>query len=236
MLSVELLVQEFRLLLENVARDHEENRGMAGGHHDMHHALSVAQTTLIIAPDVDTARLAWVAGILHNTDRLFCDRSKMLPEEQKLRVIFLIEERLSLTNLDRQEKEPVVEAVVNHAGLNGPKDSTVKITLMDADRIANLGAIHGIRMAQHFPNQPIFNPKDPLKSSGAKYENPNFWVDNCLTTLEWKDDPRVMLRLPKAKELAEPGFKFLEAMLVDILRQQKAIGMHPFPEALLEFL
>ncbi|MEK7479510.1 MAG: HD domain-containing protein [Patescibacteria group bacterium] len=215
------LVRKHAKLVAGIRQDHREKRKEGGGHHDLFHAIRVARTALCIAPDEETARLAWLAGILHNTDRLFGKKQT----EKKLRA------HLKDVRLDEAEKEKIINAVLEHDTPNNSKDGLVTIILKDADRIADAGAMQLMRGTQWFSGLPICLLGEPGKYSGAKFPNAKVVTDVIYWFLEWESHPKFRLRLPKAKKLAKPGFDFLRSALKDIRRQQEAIGMYPVPRA-----
>ncbi|MBI4085868.1 MAG: HD domain-containing protein [Candidatus Liptonbacteria bacterium] len=212
------LGKEFHLLLARVSRDHKTRVKKVGHHHDIGHTFRVANTALKIAPDKKTARLAWLAAILHNTDRLFGNRNT--PR--------ILKAHLQKTPLTASEKEIVFRAVMNHTKKNDPNDDRVTVTLKDADRIADFGAIVLLRIGQYYHNRSLFDFVSPmrLKNSFGKEKTA---VEDLTYVLEWTEKPSVKIRLLKAKHISKPGAEFMRQALNDIMRQLKSIGMYPLP-------
>lgn len=216
------LEREFRPMLERVAEDHHRRAEIGGRHHDLGHTFRVATTVLVVAPDAVTARLSWTAGALHTTDRLFPDEDI----SEKLAGY------LAFSPLADGEKQIVTRAVAAHARPNGADDDLVSITLKDADRIADFGAIVLFRAAQMFHDKLVYQPLTPTTlSPGSGYQNSKSVVEDIIYVMEWLEKEFVKVRLPKSFELARDGHNFMKSALLDITRQLSAIGMYPLPEA-----
>lgn len=214
------LGKEFNTLLSRVSRDHKTRLKKVGSHHDIGHTFRVANAALKIAPDKKTARLAWLAGILHNTDRLF--RNKNTPR--------ILKAHLQKTPLTSHEKEIVFRAVMNHSKKNDPRDDNVIKTLKDADRIADFGAIVLLRIGQYYHNKPLFDFVSPLtRDPNSSFGKEKTAVEDLTYVLEWTEKSSVRIRLPKSKHISKPGAAFLRQALEDIMRQLKSIDMHPLP-------
>lgn len=208
----------FPKFTDMVRKDHQERR-IIGVSHDFVHSIMVAQYGEIIADNEHLGLLAWVAGMCHSTDRLFPDD----PDEK-------IEQRvyhyLESTNLSKQEKNLIIEAVMAHSKPNDPNDNPVTIVLKDADRLACIGPGTAFRSAQRFPHVPAFDPRylekpDPL-ATYLKARNP---FNNIRHTLEWEP----WLRSDKAKELAKPWFKQLRTFLKGFSTQLQEVDLLPYP-------
>ncbi|MDP3724889.1 MAG: HD domain-containing protein [Nanoarchaeota archaeon] len=215
------LLRTYGGLIDEVRRDHVIKRKDGGGHHDLFHTVRVARTALCIALNEDVARLAWIAGMLHNTDRLF--GKKETPK--KLRA------RLKRVRLNNKEKTAIIKAVLTHDQPNDPKDDEVATTLKDADRIADAGAMHLIRGSQWFSGLQVCLLEGPGRYSGATFPKARAVTDIIHWFFEWESDPRFCLRLPKARQIGKRGFDFLRSALKNIEEQQRAIGMYPLPKA-----
>src|SRR3990167_394390 len=115
------LLEKFFELVNVVRQDHKEQNASIGGGHDFAHALMVAQYCLQISED-PIATMAWVAGICHNTDRLF-------PELNDNELESKIYSYLSCINLNNQ---PICEAVMEHSKKPSLEDNPVTVVLKDS--------------------------------------------------------------------------------------------------------
>lgn len=217
------LWEVFSKLLKMVRQDHIE-KGAIGGSHDIVHALFVAQYAGIIAESKKVGILAWVAGIIHNTDRLFSE------EKVKEQLHYYL---IHGTNFSKKEKKLIFEAVINHSKLNNPKDNSVTVTLKDADKLANIGPNIFIRSAQFYHNLLAFDPRyleqvDPT----SNIKNPKTVLRDIMFSLEWGGkDPnnKDWIRLPKAKKLSNPWFKQLRAFVEGFAKQLEEVNLLPYP-------
>ena len=187
------------------------------GHHPFEHAVMVAQYALIIAPNAGTGKLAAVAGLIHNTDRLYPSLSPMEIEGK-------LDEYLDHADFNREECLKITTAVLEHARQNVDDDEIVTICLKDADRLANISPFDVIaRAARAYPNLPLVNPEfvktmDPQST----YRNPKtVFRDGIQSSLEWE----FWLRLPKAIDLAEPYFNGLRMVQNLTMRQIGETGL-----------
>lgn len=219
---MEKLWEKFPILCEMVRRDHRQKGVAVGGPHDFTHALMVAQYAFIIAKDTAVKRigeLAWIAGICHNTDRLFPVSDDQIAEK--------VREYLTGTDLDDFiDQEQVVEAVLKHSRPNETNDNTITIALKDADRLANIGPNWYLRMAQYAPRLPVCDPRyfdtaDPE----ATYRNCRTLFHQFRCVLEWEG----WLRMPKAKEMAKPWFDAMRQFMAGLEDQLKEVRLVPYP-------
>jgi hypothetical protein len=213
------LWEKYPVITKTVRKDHAGN-GAIGGGHDFLHALMVAQYGELIADESRIGELAWLAGICHNTDRIFRRFVEYEIRQQ-------IRSYLDLTTIPTlAEKDDIIEAVMNHSKFNDPADNPITVTLKDADRLANIGPLLCVRSGQHFHLLPAFDPRyldtpDPTST----YKNPKtVWRDIMLSS-EWEP----WLRLPKAKKLAEPWFNRLRIFVAGFPEQVREVGLDPYP-------
>ncbi len=211
------IYKRFSGLLKVVEADHNR-MGAVGNGHDFLHAVVVAQYAAVIAPDDKTAVLAFLAGILHNTDYLFGEAE--VPEK----VTGYLRDH---TDLKDEEKKLVAEAVVNHSKLNDPEDNPVTVALKDADRLGNTGPQFFIRVGQYHRGIPTVDPVYTLSNPNllGAYRDPKSLTSHIRFTLEWEK----MLRLPKAKEMGKKRFEITRTLLGDIEDQLNEIGLFPYP-------
>ena len=212
-------------IVKKVRQDHIDKNALIESSHNFLHALMVAQYAKIIANDENTGIAAWVAGIIHNTDRLFSEQKVL----ERLKYYLETPDSSCLYfRLHDSDQEDIIEAVLNHSNLNDPNDSPVTITLKDADRLANIGANMPVRSGQHYHNLPDYDPRYVKNSDPeATYRNPKTCLHDIKCALEWKS----MLRLPKAKKLAKPWFKQLQIFIKGFAKQLKDVDLYPYPFA-----
>ena len=118
------------------------------------------------------------------------------------------------------------DAVLNHMKFNDPQDNEVTVILKDADRLANLGPANLFRAGQHMPDIPAFiigyidgpHPKQSFKIRVS-------CRDTLFSNMEWENDPRVMLRTPKAKEIGKKYFDFYRQFLALHREQCIEVGL-----------
>ncbi len=218
MVTHEELAKKYHSLLVRVNADHELTvlHGNFGQGHDMIHAWTIAALIVIIGNKeaangnqlvTDQAiEYAWVAAIMHNSDRLF--GKKRVPE--------ILESYFSIsTHFDVPSEELIAEAVINHSGPNDPEGSIVKTLVQEADRVGNLGIVHTIRCGQAGSEILACDPRFILKPDPrAEYTWPLTVMHDISCALEWDPegpecDERFCLRLPSAIELARPDFAFI---------------------------
>ncbi len=213
-------------LFNLVKGDHKKQSrlGYSGLGHDFIHALTVANYALLIAPDFAVGEKAWVAGLCHNTDRIF---PKYLKEELEEHIL----KYLNVTNFSKEDKEEILEAILNHDQENDEKGSIVKTTLQDSDRLANLGLAFFIRAGQHRFDKLVFDPKFVQKiDKSNSYKDPKTVLHDIQSALEWdpedkEKDPRFCLRLSKAIELGRPLFKYTREGLNLLYKQVKDLNL-----------
>lgn len=218
------LWERFPSLTQIIHQDHLRQGVAVGGAHDFMHALMVAQYAYVIGKDAAGERigeLAWIAGLCHNTDRLFPNLSE---SEIAVKVKNYLANDVPL--IDEAEQSMVAQAVLKHSRPNEPTDGTLTAVLKDADRLANIGPHWILRMAQDAPRLPVCDPRylDTADPS-ATYRNPKTLFYECRCALEWED----WLRLPKARELAKPWFDGIRQFMVGLAKQLKEAGLVPYP-------
>lgn len=201
------MVEKYPEFWNHIMADHIEYRMFDRGH-DFLHAVIVAQYAILIAPDENTGRLAWFAGMLHNTDHIM-GRSHIDT------ICLKVSAYLRHIGLTEKEEAIILNAVLNHWHLNDDSDTPVLITLKDADRLGNIGPLFPSRSQQHMrevhgvgipPIDPRFiTRKDDLSSYGRNKTD----VDNIQSCLEWEP----MIRLEEAKKISKPMFYLLRKML-----------------------
>lgn len=205
------LWKKFSKLTDKILADHVA-KGAIGGGHDFLHALMVAQYAKIIAENEQTGTIAWVAGLCHNTDRLF-------PGEVEVRLDSYLKNG---TNFSSGVRKSIIEAILGHSKRNSPNDSELTIILMDADRLANIGPNILIRSGQFYHQLPAYDPRYIVKPNPkATYKKPLTSLDDIKFCLEWEE----WLRMPKAKKLAKPYFKLLRTVIKTFEYQLEEVNL-----------
>ncbi len=205
--------------------------------HDFDHVLRVADRAMIIAPDPYTGHMAGVAALCHNADRLL-QREMNLGAFRKVddaRVRQLVEFWLSMEPLSTFSVADIcviVDAVLHHPERNSPTDSSVLMTLKDADRTVNIEADVIFRKGQYFGDAlPTVDPTHLLNDPDATFTKPG----SLLKSLEYDlvdfatEGGVASLRLPKAREIAERRFKFLKLFIDEVIEQRRDSGLIPYP-------
>jgi hypothetical protein len=212
--EVKRLWEEFPELVKEVWNDHYHR---ILGIHDFYHPLLTAYLAGEIAEPVRFRELAQVAGLCHNTDRIF---------EYKINVEKRIREYLDLTWFSAGDRNLILEAVFNHGKLNNPTDNPITVILKDADRLASAhGALCLVRTGQANPNIPTFDPAHiRTRSPGATYFDCKTALDGLEFVFEWQG----MLRCPKAVDLGKLYFGQLRQLLDDIKLHVETTGLCDF--------
>lgn len=225
-----LVLKEFPRLVEAVRKNHAEFAAKIV-HHDFDHALQVAQVALKIAGDPKTARLAAVAALCHNADRILEERADgIVKKAGPIAIENLARSWLGVeSTFSEEDKRSIVEALVEHSKPNSDKDSNVIVTLKDADRIVNLGLDVIVRGAQHH-NCSAIDPWLLLNDERGNHAQRQSIVKVLQDCLEWaSDDPRFGVRLPKSKEMARVRAKALQQYINTVIAQRKELGLVPYP-------
>lgn len=212
------LWNKYKKLVNLVHEDHEKNNARANGHTFMH-ALMVAQYAELIADQAHIGELTWIAGLLHNTDRLYQHEPKS--KEKEVLDAYLN----TITELNDQDKQIIKSAILEHSRLNNDSDDMVTITLKDADRLTNLGPNGIIRSGQFRYNLPVIDPLLFAKDPNASYKNPKTVYRDLAETLLWYE----WLRIPKAKEIAKPYVEYRQNFMKLIEKEMEEIGLMPYP-------
>jgi len=187
-----MIREMFLYVFEAVLYTHKRF-GLIGGH-DTHHALRVAEMAYKIAigewNDEHIAKLAALAGLCHNADRVIQKKLKIgkqsTPDKEVENLVIywlgLLEE-LSLT--DRRE---IISTVLKHECANSEQDSNVLIALRDADRVVNLELDLVIRSGQHYHKLPAVDFEHFIDDPSATYQEPRSVLRDIAYALEWMDE------------------------------------------------
>ncbi|MDP2598711.1 MAG: hypothetical protein Q8P49_02685 [Candidatus Liptonbacteria bacterium] len=239
-------------LTKAVKRTHDEAAEWLGGPmfhcHDFDHTLRVANYAMVIAPDEKTGKMAAIAGLCHNADRILQKKLKVGPfgkvprediekmvrgwltvefDTPKMREGDPYRPRFDTT----EEGRAIIDAVLNHGNKNGKGDSAVLITLMDANRLVNIEADVLVRDGQYFGDtlrvvDPVHLDKDP----NASFRNLGSILRNSVEKFDWEmEGGFVGIRLPKARELMKSRFIFLRLWIETVRAQREEAGLFPYP-------
>ena len=180
--------EKYRALYDAVKKTHGDilAAGKTTMGHGWDHDLRVAMTGTLIAEGTRVGEMTWCAGLMHSTDRHFGKRTE---EVLRSYFAFLPKGEFSGTELAVMRK-----AVDQHSKKNSDTDNPVTVTLKDADRLANLGALNLIRCGQHHSDIPAcipeylgrVHPESTFRNLKSCYDAIS------VVNLEWED----MLRLP----------------------------------------
>lgn len=188
------LQNHFSDFYESVKLIRQTEHGIDHYGHGLDHDITVSTLAMKIATDEHTGCKAWCAGLLHSFDRIIGD--------DKAREAMELQAKYLTHYFSQEEIGEIIEAAYRHTELNQEDQSSTQITLMDADRLANLQSAVIIRAGQFRPDIPAldFNylsgNKDPLST----YDHPKTILDN-LRFIITNYIPQ--LRLPIAKELGD---------------------------------
>ncbi|HEU5114649.1 MAG TPA: hypothetical protein VFT82_02700 [Candidatus Paceibacterota bacterium] len=167
-----------------------ENRCHSG--HTFIHDLTVAALCLKIDPNEPIAIMAACAAMVHSVDH--CVEKDKVKDTIK----YMVEENLSHI-LSAPMRSAVAEAAIRHKELNRDDQLTVQITLMDADRLANLSLVTALNLARTAPKE---RPTLELahldeENPATTYRDPQSTLDEIRTHFQYIP----MLRMEKAKEI-----------------------------------
>ncbi len=197
------LRKKYKVVFEVIRRSLEVQPLSHG--HGFDHYLMVAQYCYLLSEDPRIREISWIAGLIHDVHRSFKDYQKVLENLLQLLAPF---------GLTFDEALMIRDAILNHMEFNDPQDNEVTVILKDADRLANLGPANLFRAGQHMPDTPPFvigfiDGPHPEQT----FRNRVSCRDTLFSNLAWEDDPRVMLRTPKAREIGKKYFDFYRQFL-----------------------
>jgi hypothetical protein len=212
--KLEQLIKKYQLYFERIVLEHKKINNHIG--HSLDHTLMVAQYGVLIADDQHIGELAWLAGLMHNTDRI-----SRFPERE----IGYYLEILSSMGISNYENGRIKNAVMHHSELNKPDDDELLIIVKDADRLANIGPLNIIRNGQHHRDIPAItlgvcglHPESTFKKAKSA-------LDFIFYNLEWEE----MLRLPKARAIGKKQFDYYRDFLRRNREQFAEVGLDEWP-------
>lgn len=163
------------------------------GHSAEHDAL-VSMIATRIAPDLRTAEKAFVAGTLHSLDRVAGDKFESVLDDCLARLV--------PDEFTQSESDEIREAVIRHGehkDTQGVRSLTL-ITLMDADKLANMQPLAIARAGQFYPDIPVIETEFVGKRNPhSTYHSPTSIIENLWGFVEWGEPG--WLQLPEAKRM-----------------------------------
>ena len=201
---------------ESVKAAHNSTTNKDHGGHGLDHDITVAAIAIKIAPDEYTGQKAWCASFLHSFDRIFAGvdlKNQMAKYAENLRKFF-----------NDEEINEIVEAAYRHDELNQSDQTLTQVTLMDADRLANMQSAVIIRAGQFHQNIPVldFNFLDGKADPVSTYKSPKNILDN-LRFIITSYIPQ--LRLPIAKNLGDIYAERLSSYIESIEEDYRELGL-----------
>jgi hypothetical protein len=218
------LRQKYRKLYAAVEGNHQAVvlSGKSTIGHGFDHALMVAQYAAMFSESGREAEMAWVAALMHNTDR----------HHEPTVASQVIDGYVSLVVSEFTPDEVLVirNAVANHSKKNDAGDSMVLRALKDGDRTANCGPVNLFRCALHNHDKPAFLLEELSvegPSTGSTFKAPR----SCFDALFFNEEWRLWLRMPKAIKMAQKHFDYLRQHQLAILEQLREVGLYPWIKA-----
>ncbi len=231
--------EKYPRLTAAVRKTHLDN-GNSFHAHDFDHALRVALMAERIADDPEVGRLAAIAGLCHNADRILQKMRGLAPNESvddesviDMVLRWLSAEEVSVAAFSAADVQLVIDAVLHHGNRNGENDSPVLIALMDADRIINMSADWILRNVQYLISLPIpvVDPVHLMDTPGQTFRKPGSILSSMRLTVEDWVVPGgfVGIRLPKARAIALERITFVRYFIAEVLSQRADEGLVPYP-------
>lgn len=204
--------------------------------HDFDHVIRVADCAQKIAEDEHVGRLAGVAALCHNADRIL-QIMIGLKAREKVDQTIISEMVYGWLNKEPEntfsveEKPLILHAVLCHDQPNGLDDSDVLVALVDADRVVNIEADVIVRAGQYMGDAlRVVDPVHLLDDPTASFKDPKSILRILKENLDWEvEGGFVGIRLPKARELAKSRFAFLRLYLETVIKQREEMGLIPYP-------
>jgi hypothetical protein len=185
--------------------------------HGLDHDVTVAQLSVIIAPDdAHTADKAWVASLVHSVDRLVAG----MTVSSAIRALL---SHLPADYFTSYEMEEIFLAALHHNEKNKEGQSLTQQVLMDADRLANLQPTVIIRAGQFQPDIPPFELAYLSGNNPAStYHEPQSIIDDLRTMIS---EYIPQLRMPNARVLGEEYVRALNAYMASVRDVYQRLGL-----------
>lgn len=208
--------EQFYDFYNSIKIDHANTKKQSHGGHGIDHDITVAMLAVKITPNELVGQKAWCAAMLHSTDRVVAMpevMNSMTKHANHLKHFF-----------NQSEISEIIEAAFRHSELNQSDQSETQITLMDADRLANMQSAVIIRSGQFKPDIPVFDFKylsgeiDPLST----YENPKSVLDDLRFVLR---NYTPQFRTEEAKRLGAIYATALSAYIRAVEEENGSLGL-----------
>ena len=217
-MTFEMLREKFKDIYEAVKEWHNtapcQHRG-----HGFDHDVTVAMLAVQIAPNDHVAEMAFVAGLLHSTDRTMEQGNTFKVTEKVLNFLSHLPRNCFTT----AETVDILISVIRHSEMNQDDQSLVQQVLQDADRLANLQMTVVMRAAQHQAHMPVIELEYlETVNPNSTYHVPMSALDDLKLCIR---DYIPQLRLPKAIALGERYKLRLEAYISEIIIDYEELGL-----------
>jgi hypothetical protein len=208
--------KQYKEFYDAVKNGHDTTTLVSHRGHGFDHDVTVASLALLIAETKEIGIKAWCAALLHSVDRIV--------EEEKVKETMNAYASNLVSFFSSDEIHEIVEAAFRHSEINQSDQSDVQITLMDADRLANMQSAVIIRAGQFRSAIPAFDFKylDGTKDPLSTYETPMTILDN-LKFIIIRYVPQ--FRVPKAKQLGELYASRLQAYIQLVENDYNELGL-----------
>ncbi len=223
--------EQYPKLVQAIRAIHDSEGPMFSAH-DFYHVIHVAAYCHMIAPDEETGRLAAVAALCHNADRIEQKRSGVgayghVPDEKVRDMVYgwLDTEGDTFSKTDRDR---IMDAILHHSGLVGDDADLVLITLIDADRIVNTELDCFIRQGAFSPDLPYADPVHHISTPGESFRKPKTHLGTFMVSREeWANpnDKRFCVRLPKALEIIRARLDDARKFAAMVYKQRELAGL-----------
>lgn len=224
---------------EAVGETHEKVKLF--GHHNIYHALAVGEVGRLIfldewgnePADVCLSNYTGLAGMCHNADHVIFARTgeNIHKEDPSHKAISsLVYSWLSSAPLNNDEKEEILNAVLNHTAPNKPEDSRILIALKDADRVVNFWADVIARSGQSYHDVPVMDHVHFLSDPKATFRLPGSVLKDLANCFDWINPATPFcVRTRLALEMATEHAGYLQDYLDRVKANYEKIGLFPDP-------
>jgi hypothetical protein len=175
--------------------------------------------------------LAGAAGLCHNADRILQTilgvGKKDVPDEKTIAMV-----RVWLVGsgeFTEAEIARIIKPVLQHSGFNRDDGDEVLVALQDADRIVCSTAESILGAGHYWHEIPPIDPRYIIDPADTDFRHPKSIARDLIGRNDWVDynNPRLCVRLPKAKELMRRRVDFVNAYLNEIKEQRAEVGLYP---------
>ncbi len=197
-------------------------------HHDFGHAKRVGEVAYQVAKnewgDEHIAKLAGIAGIVHNADRIIQAQKDIGRRDVSREDVAALVKKWIANDLQETDVVTILDAVLGHDGKNADEDSLVKIALQDGDRVVNLDVDLLPRSRQYYNDLPVVDYEHLLDDPKATYRKPRSVLKDIHYALDWVEPAsgvcvRTKLGIEMARKRAEV-IRFFFSALKEQLREE----------------